>query len=225
MPQQLNDKYLHDMTAPTVRPRHYQKQLRRVLVAYAAQKTAKPSTMQGVLQFMSKPKQIMAGVGAVAVLAVAALSLTVTQQPQSVSAREVAQTASQNLAQMSEAQVAEMSPQELKYAKYHPLFVTWLQQAEQAPDLQLLTYEGLVEKYPHLKEAAPTTHDPLLVIDDPRDGATPDPRSLRYLEFTGNDNGHYKVAIGVNDHNVPEAALHYIIEVGVPIMHDQPIRQ
>jgi len=209
MKQFLDDTKLKDMTVPTVRLSHHQVQLRRVLVSGAIQKEGDQQLMiPGVINFMRK-RNIIAGVGIAGILAIAVLTFSVVGPSRSVSALQLAQNTSQALAQMT--------PQEAQYKKFYPYFVDWMKQAQKAPDLRVLSYDQLVKAYPEAAQQSPATGEPLRVIDDPNDGISPNVRELKYLEFTVTDGDTTsKVIVGVNGHNVPEAALTHVTETGKP---------
>lgn len=156
---------------------------------------------------MKKPT-IFAGAGLVAALAIAVFTFTAVTPSPTVSALQLAQNSSKAL--------ADMTPQEAEYQKFYPYFIDWLQQAQKASDLRMLTYDQVVQEYPSEMGAQPLTiNEPLRVIDDPSDGNTPDKHKLRYLEFTARyDDGFdsvYKVVVGINDNDIPEAALSHFI--------------
>lgn len=220
MKQFLNDQQLKDMTVPTVKLSQHQAQLRRVLVSRAAERADQKLTLRGAIYFMSKRKPVIASAAILSVLAIAVFSFVTVSQPAPVSALEVAQNSAKALSQLTTEEIMDMSPQELQYRKFYPQFVTWLKEAEQASDLRLLSYDQLVQTYPFIADKAnPGAHEQLRVIDNPRDGTTPNVRELRYLEFGGVDGttkSKYKIVVGVNNANIPEAALHHIVEWGGP---------
>ena len=206
MKQFLEDQELKNMTVPAVGLGHHQAQLRRVLVSRATQRAdEKPLTLQGAITFM-KNKTILTGAGIAAILAVTVYTFSGVGPSQSVSALQLAQNSSQAL--------ANMSPQESEYKKFYPHFVEWMQKAQQASDLRVLTYQEVVKAYPAEMGAQPaTSNEPLRVIDDPSDGSSPDIRTLKYLEFTihYDDNSTHKVIVGINSKNIPEAAFSHFI--------------
>lgn len=209
MKQFIKDRELEDMTVPTVRLSHHEASLRRVLVSRAGQKAhSKRLTLQGVTYFMRK-QNIIAGTGIAGMLAIAVLAFSVIGSPKEVSALQLAQNTSQTL--------AGMTPQEAQYKKFYPYFVDWMEQAQKASDLRVLNYDQLTKAYPEAAEQSPTTGEPLRVIDDPSDGTLPNVHGLKYLEFTVTDgDAKSKVVVGVNDKNVPEAALTHTIDAGKP---------
>jgi hypothetical protein len=108
---------------------------------------------------------------------------------------------------------ANLTPQEINYEKYAPQFTTWLSKAQQASDLRVLSYDQVVQAYPHAAQS--DADDSLKVIDNSRDGQAPNVHELKYLAFTLRENGgESKVVVGVNSHNVPEAALLQVVTVG-----------
>lgn len=205
MKQYKEDHRLKTMAVPAVRASQHQAALRSVLVSRAAQRTVPKITIRGAIH-MSK-QTFFAGTGAAALVAIAVIAFTVAA-PSSVSALQVAQNSAQAL--------AAMTSQEAEYKKFYPYFVGWLQQAQKAPDLRLLSYDEVVKAYPEemgVKESV--INEPLRVIDDPSDGTAPDLHSLKYLEFTARyDDGFdttVKVVVGVNTNNIPEAAFTHFI--------------
>lgn len=209
MKQYKDDHQLKHMTVPTVGHSHHQAQLRRVLVSRAAQKAVeKPSIMQGVTNFMKK-HTLLTGAGVAGMLAVAVLALSVASSPQNVSALQ--------LAQRSSTALASMTSQEADYQKHYPYFVDWMSQAQQAPDLRLMSYDQFAEAYPHALEQSPATGEPLRIINNPSDEQLPDAKKLRYLEFTVTDGDtKLKIVVGINDQNIPEAAMQQAVEPGQP---------
>ena len=152
-------------------------------------------------------RTIFAGVGVAAALAIAVITFSVVPSG-NVNALQLAQDSSKAL--------ADMTPQEANYKKFYPYFVDWLQQAQKAPDLRILSYDEVVKAYPAEMGAQPLTiNEPLRVLDDPSDGTAPDLHTLKYLEFTIRyDDGFdsvYKVVVGINGHNIPEAALTHFV--------------
>jgi len=142
-------------------------------------------------------------------LAVAVLAFTAITPVQNVSALQ--------LAQNSSAALAHMQPQAADYKKHYPHFVDCMNQAQKASDLRLLSYDQFVAAYPEALQQSPTNGEPLRVIDDPSDGQAPNVRELRYLEFTVVDGDtKSKVVVGVNSHDIPEAALTQAVKPGTP---------
>lgn len=156
---------------------------------------------------MKKPT-IFAGAGLIAALAIAIFAFTAVTPSSTVGALQLAQSSSKAL--------AAMTPQEAEYQKFYPYFKDWLQQAQKASDLRMLTYDQVVQEYPsEMGVQSLASREPLRVIDDPRDGSIPDIHKLRYLEFTvryddGSDSV-YKVVVGINDNDIPEAALSHFV--------------
>jgi hypothetical protein len=216
MKQFLNDKELADMAVPTVRLRHHQMQLRRVLVSRAAQAAHhKPLVIQGV-NFMNKKRSLIVGTGLAGMVALAIFGLSVIGPAPNVSAIELAQNSSAALSQMD---IVKMDPKAAEYKKFHPYFVEWLQEAQKAPDLRVLNYNELVKAYPHIEQKSPASGEPLRVIDNPADNEAPNIRELRYLEFTVTDgDAKMKIIVGINKQNIPEAALTHIVEPGKPLV-------
>lgn len=209
MKQFLEDNQLKHMTVPTVEHSHHQAQLRRVLVSRAATRADKKlSIVQGVISSMKK-RTLLTGAGVAGMLAVAVLAFSAVSPSQSVSALQLAQNSSKAL--------ANMTSQEADYQKHYPYFVDWMNQAQYAPDLRLLSYDQLIAAYPHALEQSPVSGEPLRVIDNPSDGKAPNVRELRYLEFTMTEgDAKLKVVVGINDENIPEAALQQATEPGKP---------
>lgn len=209
MKQVLEDYTLKNMAVPTIEHSAYRARLRHVLVSGAADRADQKQLIpQGVERIM-KAKTIFTAAGAVGVLAVGVLAFSALTLPQSVSAQEVAQQSSRALAGMS-------TPQS-DYQKHYPLFVEWMSQAQRASDLRLLSYDQFSRAYPEALQRSPVNGEPLRVVDNPADGQQPNLRELRYLEFTVTDGDVvFKVVVGVNSHNIPEAALKYIIKSGSP---------
>jgi len=206
MKQFLSDHELNNMTVPTVRASHHQAQLRRVLVSRATNKVDQKLTLRGVIYAMTK-RNIFVGTGVAGMLAVAVLAFTVFTPAQNLSALQLAQKSSQALAQMQ--------PNEADYKKHYPYFVEWMKQAQAASDLRLLSYDQFAAAYPEAVQSNPGSSEPLRVIDDPSDGQAPNIRELRYLEFTVVDGDtKSKVVVGVNSHDIPEAALTHIVSPG-----------
>jgi|SRR5688572_2615467 len=206
MKQFLDDHKLNNMAVPTVRLSHHQKALRRVLISQAAKKARPKITIQGAIHIMTK-RNILAGAGVTAMLALAVATFAIAT-PTNVSALQIAQNSSKAL--------ADMTPGEAEYKKFYPYFVEWMDEAQKASDLRLLSYDEVVKAYPAEMGTEPaTTNEPLRVIDDPSDKATTNVRELRYLEFTVRyDDGFdsvYKVVVGVNNNNIPEAAFTHFI--------------
>ncbi len=208
MKQFVDDHRLKNMTVPTVRPSHHYAALRRVLVFRAANNTRSNLTVQGVVRTMTK-RNIFVGASVTAMLAIAVVTFAIAT-PTNVSALQIAQNSSKAL--------ANMTPGEAEYAKFYPYFVDWVKQAQKAPDLRLLSYDEVVNAYPAEMGVKPgASYEPLRVIDDPSDNAAPDIHQLRYLEFTATyDDSTYKVAVGVNANNIPEAALMHFISGQAP---------
>jgi len=207
MKQFKEDQQLKHMTVPTVEHSHHQAQLRRVLVSRAAERADdKPSIVQGVMSVMKK-RTILTGTGVAGILAVAVLAFSVVGPSQSVSALQLAQNSSKAL--------AGMTSQEADYQKHYPYFVDWMNQAQHASDLRLLSYDQFAAAYPHALEQSPVSGEPLRIIDNPSDGKAPNIHELRYLEFTVTDGDtKLKVVVGVNNENIPEAALQQVVEPG-----------
>ncbi len=207
MKQFLEDHKLVHVAVPTARLGHHHTQLRRVLVSRANQKVRKHKlTIQGF--FMKK--SVFAGMSVAGIMAVAVLTLSAIGPSHSVSALQLAQNSSRAL--------ANMTPKEAEYQKFHPYFVEWLQKAQQAPDLRVLAYDEVVQAYPEeMGMRDSITNEPLRVIDDPRDGAVPNIQTLKYLEFTityngpNDGNSTHKIVVGINEHNIPEAALMHFV--------------
>lgn len=202
MKQKL-DIQLENMTVPTVQRSRSQEQLRRVLV-FRANQTNKQNT-RGVLYFMSK-RNFIIGSGIAAVMALTALSLSTLGPAQAVNAQQLAQNSAQAL--------ANMSPEEAEYKKFYPYFVDWVEMAQKAPDLRVLTYEEVARSYPSETGSQPSTvNEPMRVIDDKSDGEMTNIRELRYLEFshTYDDNSTFKIVVGINERNIPEAALTHFV--------------
>lgn len=209
MKQFTEDNQLKHMTVPTVEHSHHQAQLRRVLVSRAAARAdEKSSIVQGVISIMKK-RTLLTSAGVAGMLAIAVLAFSAVGPSQSVSAMQLAQNSSKAL--------ANMTPQEADYQKHYPYFVDWMNQAQHASDLRLLSYDQFVAAYPHALDKSPVSGEPLRVIDNPSDGQSPNVRELRYLEFTVTDGDtKLKVVVGINDENVPEAALQQVAEPGKP---------
>jgi hypothetical protein len=209
MKQFLDDSKLKGMTVPTVRLSHHKTQLRRVLVSRASQKAnSKRLVLQGAINFMRK-QNVIVGASIAGMLAIIVLTFSVIGSSKEASALQLAQNTSQTL--------AGMTPQEAEYKKFYPYFVDWMRQAQKAPDLRVLSYDELVKAYPEAAQQSPTAGEPLRIIDDPSDGTSPKVHELKYLEFTVNDSdATSKVIVGINSHNVPEAALTHAIEPGKP---------
>lgn len=208
MKQFKEDDQLKHMTVPAVEHSRHQAQLRRVLVSRAAARADEKLSVQGVINFM-KRRTLLTGAGVAGMLAVAVLAFSAIGPSQSVSALQLAQDSSKAL--------AGMTSQEADYKKHYPNFVDWMDQAQHASDLRLLSYAQFVEAYPHALEQSPEIGEPLRVIDNPADGEAPNVRELRYLEFTMTDGDtKLKVVVGINDENIPEAALQQVVEPGKP---------
>lgn len=208
MKQFKEDYQLKHLTVPTVEHSHHRAELRRVLVSRAAKKATEKVTIQGVIQFM-KTKTILTGAGIAGVAAIAVLAFAVINPTHNVSALELAKSSSAALANMT-------APQS-DYQKHYPYFVEWMQQAQHAPDLRLLTYDQFIEAYPQALQQSPVNGEPLRIIDNPADAQQPNVRELRYLEFTVADGDtKFKIVVGVNDQNIPEAALQHVVEAGAP---------
>lgn len=209
MKQFQEDYQLKSMTVPAVEHSRHQARLRRVLVSRAAARAdEKPSIVQGAMNIMKK-RTLLTGAGVAGMLAVAVLAFSAVGPSQSVSALQLAQNSSKAL--------AGMTSQEADYKKHYPYFVDWMNQAQHASDLRLLSYAQFVEAYPHAIEQSPENGEPLRVIDNPADGEAPNVRELQYLEFTVTDGDtKLKVVVGVNVHNIPEAAMQQVIESGKP---------
>lgn len=207
MKHTFNDNQLKDMTVPTVELRHHQAQLRRALVSRATKKSEKLSISQGVISFMKKRTFITsAGLSAVAI---AVFSFATISGPQTVSALELAQKSSKALTQLD--------AQDSDYKKFSPYFAEWLEQAQKAKDLRVLTYDQLVKLYPEAGQTSPTSGEFLRVIDNPNDGRKPDVRTLKYLAFgVTNEDTKSTIIVGINDKNIPEAALTHFDQMGKP---------
>lgn len=206
MKQFLNDHQLKNMTVPTAKPNRHQAELRRVLISLATQKARPRITLRGAVHIMTK-RNILAGAGVTALLAITVATFAIST-PTNVNALQVAQNSSKAL--------ADMTPAEAEYKKFYPYFVEWMSQAQKAPDLRLLDYNQVVKAYPSEMGTKPlTVNEPLRVIDDPSDNTPTDIRQLRYLEFTITyDDGFdsvYKVIVGVNTHDIPEAAFTHFV--------------
>jgi hypothetical protein len=214
MKQFLEDQELKNLTVPTVTLSQHQARLRHALVSRARHKAdAESPTLQGVIHFMKK-KTILTSAGIAGVLAIAVLSFSAVGPAQNVSALQLAQNSSKALqSTITEADAATMSPEALAYKKYSPQFSGWLEEAQYAPDLQVRTYQQILASYPGAEQS--DTTESLRIIDNPMDGETPNVHKLQYLEFTlVEGDAEYKIVVGVNEHNVPEAALMHIITPG-----------
>lgn len=208
MKQFKENHQLKHMTVPTVGHSRHQAQLRRVLVSRAAARADEKQSIQGVYNFMKK-RTIVTAAGVTGMLAVAVLAFSVTAPSQNVSALQLAQSSAKAL--------AGMTSQEAEYQKHYPYFVDWMNQAQHASDLRQLSYEQFVAAYPHALERSPANGEPLRVIDNPGDGKAPVISELRYLEFTVSDGDtRLKVVIGINEQNIPEAALQHVTQPGQP---------
>jgi len=213
MKEFLEDKQLNDMSVPTVTLTHHQVQLKHVLLSTMQQKQATKSrlTLKGVIVTMNKQKNILTGAGIAGALAIAVFAFSVITPPKSANAMEIARNASHALMNMTP------EDQATEYNKYRPHFLDWLQQAQQAPDLRVLTYDQFIAAYPEAMEASPRSGEPLRVIDNPADGAMPNVHELRYLEFTVTDgDSKSKVVVGINAQNIPEAAMTSVVKMGAP---------
>lgn len=207
MKQSFKDQELRHLTVPTIVLSHHHTQLRRVLVSRANQMHAHKLT---AWRFFMKKNRILAGAGAVGMLAAAVLTVSIMGSTPGVSALQLAQNSARAL--------ADMTPKEAEYQKFHPYFVEWLQKAQQASDLRILSYDEVVQAYPEemgVRESV--VNEPLRVIDDPNDGSLPNIQTLRYLEFSvtyngpHDDNSTYKIVVGINEHDIPEAALMHFV--------------
>ncbi|HSE29898.1 MAG TPA: hypothetical protein VLA77_04915 [Candidatus Saccharimonadales bacterium] len=211
MKQILNDNQLQNMTVPTVELSHHQAQLRHVLVSRAATKANK-ITILGVIKYMNK--RFLIGASAVGVFALAVVMMTaVNQSP--ASAMQLARDSSAALQSIgfSDKDVEGLSEQEITYKKYIPQFLSWLGSAQKASDLKLLSYDEVLSKYPDVLNADST--ELLRVIDNPQDGESPKLEQLRYLEFTLHEGeAEYKIVVGVNQNDVPEAAMMKVVTPG-----------
>jgi hypothetical protein len=198
MKQLLDDQALQDMTVPTVRPSHHQARLRRMLVSRAAKRAAgKQPIIKGV-SIMNK-RNVFAGIGVATALTIAVCTFTLLPSGSAGAMR---------LAQDSATALAKMDPQDDEYKKFYPYFVDWMQQAQKAPDLRVLSYDELVKLYPGTAEAHPASGEPLRVIDNPSDGRRPNVRELKYLAFSAKDGDtEMTIVVGVNSDNIPEAAV------------------
>lgn len=216
MKQFLDDHKLKDMAVPTVQSGPHHTALRRVLVSRAAQRAdGKQLTLRGAINSMKKRTIITSSVVGMAALAVVAYSSFGPSQ--SVNALQLAQNTSNALAQMTPQEQASTSPQEAQYQKFYPTFVKWMNEAQKAPDLRILSYGQLIKAYPEAMQEHPTTGEPLRIIDNPRDGQKPNVHELRYLEFgTMDGDTKLRIVVGVNSQNVPEAALTHIVKAGAP---------
>ena len=160
---------------------------------------------------MKKQKPIFAGAGLAGALAIAVFAFSLMAPPQAASAHQIARDASQALTAMTP------SEQTASYDKFRPHFQQWLTRAQQAKDLQVLTYDQVITTYPHAMEQSPVSGEPLRILDNPADGATPNVRELRYLRFTMTDgDAKIDVIVGVNTHNIPEAAMTNPLEPSKP---------
>lgn len=218
MKQFLHDHQLENVTVPTVQLSQHQMHLRRVLVSRATQRVAhqiskEPFRFRGVIHRMNT-RIILASTGTACALAVAVITFSAAGPSQNASA--LARSSSQALSRLplSGEDTAHMSPAEITYTKYYPQFANWLNQAQHAKDLRVLTYEQLVQAYPQAAQPDAAASEPLRVINNPSDGQTPDVHSLKYLIFTlASNGGESKIVVGINSHNIPEAALVHIVKV------------
>lgn len=208
MKQFLDAHELEAMAVPSVTLRHHQTALRHVLVSRAVNQTDSKrltSPLQGVLSFMKKPTMLVtAGITA---LSLAAFTFSAVSMPHSVSAQQLAENSSKAL--------AHLNPQDADYKKFYPYFLDWMQQAQKAKDLRVLTYEELLKQYPEAGQKTPHAGEPLRVIDNPSDNQKPDVTKLKYLAFSSVDGGNTStIIVGINDDNIPEAALTHFDQAG-----------
>jgi hypothetical protein len=215
MKQPFNDHRLYTMAVPTAKPSQHQAQLRRVLVSRAAQRADdKVTFLQGVLHFMSK-RTIFASVGVAGMLALAVVAFSgLNTSP--VNAMQLAKDSSKALQtiEISNKDSVEITK---TYKQYSPQFESWLEAAQHASDLRVLSYDEVVAAYP-LVTQADSSEKTVRIISSPYDGQTPDLHHLRYLEFTSTQDGAAsKIVIGVNDDNVPVAAIMHFVTA-------QPVR-
>jgi len=217
MKQFLDDHQLINMTVPTVQREHHQVQLRRVLVSRANQQESAESlpylTLKGISNFMNK-RTITIGAGFAGVLAIAVIAVSIVGAPGNASALQLAHDGSQALLQVSlqDKDTANLTTQEATYEKYTPQFATWLSKAQQASDLHVLSYDQVLQAYPNAAQS--DADDSLKVINNPRDGQMPNVHDLKYLAFTLRENGgESKIVVGINGHDVPEAALLQVVTV------------
>lgn len=206
MKQFLDSHELEHMAVPTVKLGYHQTALRHVLVSRAVnKKDSKPSIppLQGVL-FMKKPA-IFAAVGVTTTLSLAVFMLSVVSAPHNVSALQLAENSSRAL--------THLNPQDADYKKFYPYFVEWMNQAQKAKDLRVLNYEQLAEKYPEVTQNKPAEGEPLRVIDNSQDNQKPNTAKLKYLVFTSVNDANSTIIVGVNNDNIPEAALMHVNKV------------
>ncbi len=216
MKQILHDHRLENMAVPTVELSQHQANLRRVLVSHATQRAdPKIPILQGVISFMNK-RTLFTGAGVAGVLALAVVTVSSFTTPP-VSAMQLAQDSAKALQAtgLAEKDVAGMSEQEVTYKKYAPQFASWLADAQQADDLLVLSYDDVLKTYVNASKA--DSAESLRIIDNPADGQAPDVHKLKYLAFTLIEgSAKTNIVIGVNEHDVPEAALMQVVTPGQP---------